>query len=72
MKGIVRAIFITVKIVLVCAVLCMHAAIGSETGTATASVGKLRSTADAAFSKGDLEEALKIWAKVRPIRLVKS
>ena len=47
--------------------ICMESAFatsGSTTESPAVSVGKLRSSADAAFSSGELEQALKLWAKV--------
>jgi hypothetical protein len=36
----------------------------SENSEAVQSVGKLRSSADVAFSKGEIDQALKLWDKV--------
>lgn len=36
----------------------------SETSETTVSVGKLRSSAEVAFTKGDVDQALRLWSQV--------
>jgi hypothetical protein len=62
MKGLLKVCYLILKLSVIVVAFELSFILANE--TAPQSVGKLRSSADAAFSKGEMDQALKLWAKV--------